>query len=272
MNRPFRFGVLAAASGTGAEWTGRARAVADLGFAVLLTPDTLDTHAPLVALATAAAAVPELRVGPFVLAAPLRPPDAVAWEARSMTALTDGRFELGLGTGRPAAGSDAERLGLPWGSGRERLAALQATLAAVRAGERAHQGMVRTPLVVAASGPRALAAAARDADTVALAAPPTATREQVAAMAASLRGHPVEIATSLFAVGDRLPPDAARWAGPDAVRILRDPRCPARLRGSVATMAGELRRRRDEWGASYVVVGEAYARALAPVVARLAGT
>ncbi|MER5673273.1 hypothetical protein [Pseudonocardia alni] len=82
----------------------------------------------------------------------------------------------------------------------------------------------------------------------------------------------MEIATNLFAVDDDLPPDTALRAGPDGRRPLREPGCPARLHGSVTAMADELRRRRDEWGLSYVAVGERYAPALAPVVAAPAGT
>ena len=42
-------------------------------------------------------------MGTFVLAAPLRPPRAAAWEGHSMTVLTDGRFDFGIGTGLPRA-------------------------------------------------------------------------------------------------------------------------------------------------------------------------
>ena len=49
-----------------------------------------------------AAAVADIRVGTFVAAAPLRTPRAAAWEAHTLTVLTDGRFEFGIGTGRPA--------------------------------------------------------------------------------------------------------------------------------------------------------------------------
>ena len=85
------------------------------------------------ALAVAATAVPSLRVCPFVLAAPLRTPRTVAWEAQSMSALTDGRFELGLGTGRPQAADEAAQLGVPWGSGAQRLDRLRETVTAVGA-------------------------------------------------------------------------------------------------------------------------------------------
>ena len=95
VTHPFRFGLVAAPRGTGEQWIATARRAADRGFGTLLVPDGLALHAPIPALAVAATAVPSLRVCPFVLAAPLRIPRAVAWEAHSMSALTHGRFELG---------------------------------------------------------------------------------------------------------------------------------------------------------------------------------
>jgi alkanesulfonate monooxygenase SsuD/methylene tetrahydromethanopterin reductase-like flavin-dependent oxidoreductase (luciferase family) len=99
---PFRFGIVAAPREDGERWLDIARRTAELGFGTLLVPDGLAVPAPLPALALAAT-VPGLRVGTFVLAAPLRPPRLAAWEAHSLTALTGGRFEFGIGTGRPAA-------------------------------------------------------------------------------------------------------------------------------------------------------------------------
>lgn len=52
-------------------------------------------------LATAAALAPNLRVGVRVYASPFRPAWMTAWEAHSPSLLTDGRFEFGIGTGRP---------------------------------------------------------------------------------------------------------------------------------------------------------------------------
>ena len=111
VTHPFRFGLVAAPRGTGEQWIATARRAADRGFGTLLVPDGLALHAPIPALAVAATAVPSLRVCPFVLAAPLRIPRAVAWEAHSMSALTHGRFELGLGTGRPQAAEEAAAAG-----------------------------------------------------------------------------------------------------------------------------------------------------------------
>ena len=87
----------------------------------MLTPDNLQLPNPAVALAIAAGVTTELRLGTFVLASPLRTPRAAAWEAHSLTRLTESRFELGLGTGLPSMREQAAELGLPYGTGAERL-------------------------------------------------------------------------------------------------------------------------------------------------------
>src|SRR4051794_32246362 len=122
----FRFGVVATPQGTGAEWTRQVRHVAELGFSSVLSPDGVRLVSPLPALA-AAAAVADICVGTFVLAAPLRPPASAAWEAHSLSVLTDGRFEMGIGAGLPTTREGAERFGLPFGTGAARLAQVEAT-------------------------------------------------------------------------------------------------------------------------------------------------
>jgi alkanesulfonate monooxygenase SsuD/methylene tetrahydromethanopterin reductase-like flavin-dependent oxidoreductase (luciferase family) len=265
---PFRFGLVAAPRGTGEQWVATARRALGLGFGTLLVPDGLSLHAPMPALATAAAAVPGLRVGSFVLAAPLRPPRAAAWEGHSMSVLTDARFDFGIGTGRPDARGEVEQLGRPWGSGAQRLAQLQETVAHLRELD----GEGHTPVLVAAGGPRALAFAAAEADIVTLAAQPATPRAEVAAMADRLRElagpREPELSMNVFAVGDEIPPWMARFAG-DVTNLPAD--TLALLRGTPQQMADELHRRRDTVGVSYYAVGEAFAEPFAPVAALLAG-
>jgi alkanesulfonate monooxygenase SsuD/methylene tetrahydromethanopterin reductase-like flavin-dependent oxidoreductase (luciferase family) len=272
---PFRFGVIAAPRAVGADggqWLGTARRTADLGFGTLLVPDGLALHAPLPALAVAAA-VPELRLGTFVLAAPLRPPRLAAWEAHSLTALTGGRFEFGIGTGRPAARGDVEEVGRSWGTGAGRLAAVRATIAHLRALD----GDRHTPVLVAAGGPKALELAAAEADVVTFATSPLVERAELARLADTLRdrageraGH-IELALNLYLIGEETPPWARQVLGVDPA-LLRDRDTLAALRGSPAEMADELLRRRDTLGFSYIVVSDAFIDVLAPVVERLAGT
>ena len=120
--KAFRF----AAQGTpqdGTQWLATARRAEELGYATLLMPDGLQLLSPLPALALAAGATTTLRVGTFVLASPLRAPRLAAWDAHSLAVLTGGRFELGIGTGRPEAAEESVRLlGQPQTTGAQRLA------------------------------------------------------------------------------------------------------------------------------------------------------
>lgn len=271
-DRPFRFGVVATPQRGPEEWAATARRVSGQGYDTLLMPDGLQLLAPGPSLAVAATAAPELRVGTWVYAAPMRPARATAWEAHSLTVLTGGRFEMGIGTGRSEVEGFAAELGLPFGSRAERLAQVGATVAALREldGPDRH-----TPVLVAAGGPKARAFAAEHADIVALAADPMVDRATVVAMADDLRAQargrvsPMEIACSIFVVGDQLPRYQATQFDLTELQVRES---LAILPGDPAEAADELRRRRDRLGISYITVSADAADALAPVVERLAGT
>jgi probable F420-dependent oxidoreductase len=270
--RPFRFGVVATPQGGGERWRDTARRVEELGYSTLLMPDVLQLLAPFPSLAVVAATT-QLRVGTFVLASPLRAPLAAAWEAHSMGVLTDGRFELGIGTGRPGVKEAAQRLGRPYGSADERLHVVAETIEQLRSldGDDRH-----TPVLVAAGGPKSMALAAAKADIVTLATGALAPQERVAAMVRELRAQAgqraahLELATNLFIVGDHVPADAERYIGADADALIAADSL-AMLRGSVTEMVDELRRRRDALDFSYVAVNVAFMDQLAPVVERLTG-
>lgn len=272
MPHPFRFGVIAAPRGSTDEWLGSARRVADLGYSTLLSPDGTALHAPFVALTAAATAVPELRVGTFVLAAPLRAPRAAAWEGHSLSVLSGGRFDFGIGTGRPDARAEAESFGRAWGTGANRLAAVRDSIAALRGFDGEH----RTPVMIAAGGPKALELAAEVADIVAIAATPASPPAAVAALAADLRAmagdraDALELALNLFLVGDEVQPWMRQFLRVDPEELHRVD-SPGALRGTPREMADQLLRRRDELGVTYYAVGENFVDALAPVVGLLAG-
>ena len=99
--RPFRFGVVAPLRTDLPTWRDRVRRIADSGYSTLLMPDVPQWQpAPGPTLAVAAG-LADLRVGTWVYASSLRQPWSTAWEAHSLSVLTDGRFEMGIGTGRP---------------------------------------------------------------------------------------------------------------------------------------------------------------------------
>lgn len=245
----------------GAAWLAGARAVESAGYDLLLLPDTRFTPSPFPALAAAAAVTTRLRVAPWVLAAPLRSPAVVVRETAALQLLSNGRFELGIGTGRPDAATEAAAFGVPWGTGADRRRALVATVEAVRA-----EVTPPPPVTIAASGPLALRAAAI-ADTVALALPPTARLDDVLRAADVVRaeGADPELALQLSGVGGRLVPHLSRQGVTaeqlqDAVGVLH---------GDADAMAAALLALRDRTGISMFPVSSAHADAFAPVVAAL---
>jgi alkanesulfonate monooxygenase SsuD/methylene tetrahydromethanopterin reductase-like flavin-dependent oxidoreductase (luciferase family) len=253
----FRFGAVAGHATDAGAWTGLARRAEGLGYSTLLVPDTLGTLSPFVAAAVAATATTTLRVGTFVLSAANRTPEAVAWESATLHTLTDGRFELGLGAGRPDAERDAAALGVGYGTPGQRIERVAQTIDAVK----------DVRVLVAASGTRLLKLAAEKADTVALGLPPHYTEDQVAAKLDELyelagdRFHDLELSMNLAAAGAEPPSWLRVPAGGTGV-----------LLGTVDEMADTLRRRRDRLGVSYVSVNAQYLDKFAPVVERLTGT
>lgn len=268
--KAFRFGVVAAAQEGGTKWRDTARRAEELGYSTLLTPDNLHLPTPTASLATAAAVTTRLRVGSFVLASPLRTARAAAWDAHSLTTLTDGRFELGLGTGLPLMRQQAEELGLPYGNGQERLDSISETVDHVRRLD----GDAHTPVLLAAGGPKARRLAAAKADIVTLAGSPLTSRAEFAGQVEEIRsaadGRDIELAMNLFVIGDQVPPWVRDFIGVDAETLIEHDSLTM-LRGSVDDMAAELERRRAELGVSYVSVNSAFIEEFAPVVARLSG-
>jgi alkanesulfonate monooxygenase SsuD/methylene tetrahydromethanopterin reductase-like flavin-dependent oxidoreductase (luciferase family) len=265
--RPFRFGVVAPLTTDLPTWRDRVRRIADSGYSTLLMPDVPQWQpAPGPALAVAAT-VADLRVGTWVYASPLRPAWSTAWEAHSLSVLTDGRFEMGIGTGRPGIEDELRDLGLPVVPPGERLAQVRETVTTLRDLDGPD---VRTPVVMAVRGPKAMALAADLADTVNFALMPGESRVEVARLVRDFRAiRDVEFALHVPVVGDAVAPfmappdtDPAALRAVDSLAVLPD---------DPAAVAEEIQRRREELGFSYFVFGADVADALAPVVAELAG-
>ncbi|WP_208971605.1 LLM class flavin-dependent oxidoreductase [Kineococcus rubinsiae] len=259
--RPFRAGVVGGPTRTGAAWLAWAARVEAAGYDTLLLPDTRHTPSPFPALAAAAAVTSTVRLGTWVLASPLHHPAAVARDTRALQLLSGDRFELGVGTGRPDAAAEAEQLGLPWGSGGDRLRRLAEIVGAVR-----DQVDPAPPVLVAGAGPRVLTLAGGLADTVALALHPTATAGDVAQAADLVRGNgDPELALSLSGVAGRLVTHLAR-AGMTAADCAG---AAGVLDGDAAAMAAHLHELRERTGVSYLAVAAEQADAFAPVLALL---
>jgi alkanesulfonate monooxygenase SsuD/methylene tetrahydromethanopterin reductase-like flavin-dependent oxidoreductase (luciferase family) len=267
-SRAFRFGVVAPLRTDLPTWQDRVRRIADLGYSTLLMPDVQQWQpAPAPTLAVAATLAPDLRVGTWVYASPLRPAWSTAWEAHSLSVLTEGRFEMGIGTGRPGMEGELRGLGLPVLPPSERLDQVRDAVTRLRDldGPDLH-----TPVVMAVRGPKAQAMAADLADTVTFALMPGDDRAELTLILSNFRPtRDVELSQHVAVVGDAVAPfmappdtDPAALRAADSLAILpNDP----------AAAAEEIQRRREELGFSYFVFGADAADVLAPVVAELAG-
>ena len=265
--RPFRFGVVAPIRSELPAWREQVRRIADSGYATLLMPDVQQWQpAPAPTLAVAAT-LTDLRVGTWVSASPLRPPWSLAWEAHSLSVLTEGRFELGIGSGRPGMEDELRGLGLPVVTPGERLDRMRDAVTALRELDGPD---LRTPVVLAVRGPKARALAVELADTVTFAATASDSRADIEAMADEVRtARDIELALHVSVVGDAVSPfmappgtdTAALHAADSLMALPSDP----------GAAVEELLRRREEHGFSYVVVGANAVDVLAPVVAELGG-
>lgn len=292
MAHPFRFGVVSSGVQTGAEWVARARRVEELGYASLLVVDRLPIPlAPLTALAMAAGATTTLRVGSHVFCNDYRHPALLAKEVAMLDLLSNGRFELGLGTG--TGESDFQQLGLSFDSSGVRVSRLEEALHIIKpllSGETVNfagkyytvtnlSGSPRPaqrphpPIFIGSAGKRMLSIAAREADIIAVtntigprgADPNDVPLEQKMAWvreAAGERFAQLEFAqTAYYLTLTDGPAEVAPWAGPPI------PKIPM----STEQATEHLLERRERYGFSYIQIVDGQMENLAPIVARLTG-
>jgi len=306
----FRFGIQCRAPLDLTGWPALARKVEDLGYSTLTVADHFDDGpAPIPALMAAADATTTLRIGTMVLCNDYRHPVVMAREAMTLDLLSGGRFELGLGAGWTTW--EYETAGITMDPPGVRVDRLEETIAitkAIAAGgtvdhEGAHyriSGLPAEPrpaagrgpsLVIGGGGPRVLRLAAREADIVAI---NVNLKGGVMDASAYADGTPDRTDQKLGwireAAGDRFS-DLELQARVHLV-LLTDDRAsvieemapafgftPAEAAATPHAMVGttdeiceQLAVHRERWDISYFGVSGDQLDALAPVVARLAGT
>src|SRR5438046_3887185 len=202
--RSFRFGVVAPLRTNLPAWRDQVRRIADSGFSTLLMPDVQQWQpAPGPTLAVAAT-LADLRVGTWVYASPLRTPWSMAWEAHSLSVLTEGRFEMGIGTGRPGIEDELRELGLPVVTPGERLSQVRDAVTSLRELDGPD---LYTPVVMAVRGPKAQALAADLADTVTFALMPGDDRVEITQLVRDFRANrDVELAQPVALIGAPVAP------------------------------------------------------------------
>ena len=308
--RPFRFGVQVPQVGSAKEWRDKAKKLEDLGFSTMFMPDHFGPElAPMPAIAMAAAYTTTLRIGSLVFDNDYKHPAILAKEAATIDLLSDGRLEFGLGAGWMR--SDYDQLGLPYDSPAVRVDRFEEALHIVKqcfAGEQfTYHGehyritdytaspkpvqQPRPPLLIGGGGKRVLSIAAREADIVGINpnlrageigidAAKDSLREQTDLKvqwirdAAGDRIDDIEIQMRFFVTSVR--PDRMKLAEALASSLGVSPEealeSGAALVGTEDEISEQLHRRREEWGLSYIVVGDANVDEFAPIVAKLAGT
>ncbi|WP_396447901.1 TIGR03621 family F420-dependent LLM class oxidoreductase [Actinomadura sp.] len=307
----FRFGVVGESIRSGSGLAGTARRAEELGYDVLTLRDHFvaepfgDQLAPMVALASAAAATRTLRLGTMVLANDYRHPVMLAKEAATLDHLSGGRFELGLGAGWLRA--EYEAAGMPFDAAGTRVGRLEESLRILRslldgektvfAGEHYRiDGLTvfprparRPPLVVGAGSRRMLGIAGRLADTVGVlprALPEGAISDEITERLPDTIARKVDLVRE--AAGERdielsmmvtpaFGPDprkaAARVAvtrgwGTSAAGLVLE--MPSQFVGPPEHIAEQMLARRDRYGFTYYQVPDACMEEFAPVIPLLA--
>jgi len=306
----FRFGVQLSNAASGAAWRDTARKIEDLGYSTLFIPDHFeDQFGPLVALTVAAEATTTLRVGSLVFGNDYRHPMVLAKEIATLDLVSEGRVEFGLGAGWMT--SDYEQSGMALDPPGDRISRMAESLAVMKSlwstGKATFEGehyqiagalgaptphqRPHPPVIIGGGGRRVLGIAAREADIVGV-NPSLAAgyvgrevlettsaeyyhrRLEWIREAAGSRFDQLELQCLTFLV--QIVPDRdeaiARLAGAMSVPAEQIDGSPIAMIGTTDQIIESLRRRREEFGLSYIVVHEAEMEALAPVVAALHGT
>lgn len=308
-HRPFRFGIQASGKGSRADWLDLARAAEDLGYSTLTMPDHFDDQlAPVPAMMAAAAVTEALRVCALVFDNDYKHPVVLAKELATMDVLSDGRMEIGIGAGWMR--TDYDKLGIPYDPAGVRidrfLEGLEIIRRCLRGETFSFEGTHYTiteytgtpkpvqpapPVLIGAGAPRMLGIAAREADIVGInpsmhtgvvnaevfgQMTAASVAEKVARVRDVAGGRMAQIELNIRAfltnVTDDGPAARERLAGALGVPVEMLETSPFALIGSPDELVEQLQQRREEYGFSYVIVGQDDVQKFAPVVAALAGT
>lgn len=305
----FRFSYNIPRIGSREEFAENCHRAEGYGYDTVFAADHLGIEAPFPALVAAAAATERLKVGTLVLNAAFWNPALLAREVITTDVLTDGRLELGLGSGHMKW--EFEEAGIAWESFGERADRLEATIkelgrlfAADGYPQRAATGEAMglrplqrrgfdgsgPPLIVGGTGDRILRIAGEYADIIGVAGvyqikgqPPgtfrlgtaeeTAERVRYARECAGDRAGRVEwqaLVQMVVETGDRRAA-AEQILDQHGQMMTADELLdtPFVLIGTIEQMAEQILRDRERFGFTYYTVHGPYMETFAPVVERV---
>jgi probable F420-dependent oxidoreductase len=309
-HRPFRFGLNAFEATSAAAWKETARKAEALGYSTFVVADHISTQmAPIASLVAAVDATTTLRVGSYVFGNDFWHPAVLAREAATIDLFSNGRLELGLGTGWEQP--DYEQRGIVKDSPGIQVSRFEEAIQVIK-GLLADQPLTfagkhyringynmlpkpiqrpRPPLLIGGGGRRMLTLAIREADIIGInpvmtpaGAPMTAqvTDGQIAWVreVAGTRLNDLELNNIVLAVrinedrqagAEQLNRDYPTWQHGLSIAEMLD--SPYLLFGTVDQIVEQLQERRERYGISYLTFyGEHHLDICAPIVARLSGT
>jgi probable F420-dependent oxidoreductase len=138
----------------------KAKRAEDVGFDVLCVPDHLGAAAPFPTLTAVAMMTTRMRVSMYVLNAAFYKPALLSRDLQALDALSDGRLEIGLGTGYVR--EEFEDAELPYPSAGARVDYLEHMTTYLK------ERHPTAPILIAGNGDRVLTLAARHADIIGL--------------------------------------------------------------------------------------------------------
>lgn len=274
------------------------------------TGHRVQTLALIPAMTAAAMATSTLRIGSRMACVSYHLPTVLTKEMASIDVLSEGRLEIGLGAGWLA--NEYEALGIPFEPVGRRIQLLRETAEFMRmayadeaevdyhgeffqtSGYRAVPVTVqrpRPPLMIGGGAPRVLGLAGELADIVSVNFNNSSGVVGAGSISSSTEDEThkkiewikhgagdrfdsleLETATYFISIEGRsaiTPEQVVARTGLDLASLKRFPHAAV---GSVDEICEELQRRREEYGFSYITVGDAHLDACLPIVERLAGT
>jgi probable F420-dependent oxidoreductase len=274
------------------------------------TGHRVQTLALIPALTAAAMATTTLRIGSRMACVGYHLPTVLTKEMASIDVLSEGRLEIGIGAGWLV--NEYEAMGIPFATAGERIGLLRETAEFMRMayaddGEVEYHGRFidsygyhavplpvqrpRPPLMIGGGAPKVLGLAGELADIVSVnfnnsggvvgAGSITSSTEEETAKkiqwikdGAGDRFDDLELETATYFISiegrSQITPDQVMArTGMDLQTLQRFPHAAV---GSVEQVCEELIRRREEYGFSYITVGDAHLDAYLPIVERLSGT
>jgi probable F420-dependent oxidoreductase len=308
--RPFRFGAVVDNAESREDWKKQVRKIEDAGYSSVLVPDHFEmvNISPTIALMAAADISTTLRIGSFVFNNDLRHPAMLAKEIATLDLFSEGRVEMGLGSGYLP--DDYTKSGIPLDPAGTRISRMEEAIHLLKALFSAEPATFsgkyyqvnglpglpkplqkpHPPLYIGGGGRRMLSIAAREADIVGLTAilkpggtgfvmgdiTASATEQKVEwiRQAAGERFEHLEINSFVFAAKvtdhrEMVAGHIAHGAGLAPEDILNSPHF---LIGSVEQICEDLYHYRERYGISYLsLLGGGSNDEFTPVIARMSG-